>query len=424
MEGDASLSRLRGRGSELSNDRCRDAHPHDREAILLYGTYYAVVMGYEVSVVKCDTYHDEHVRNAIEASLRPLVGLESVVNKGDRVLVKPNLLSARPPDRAATTHPAIVKAIVQLVQECGVNPVIGDSPTGGSSSGSYRALLNKTGMQEVIDATGCELVRFDEEKVRVSSPAAHVFKKFTLARAVTTADVIIGLPKLKTHSLTYYTGAVKLFFGCIPGMYKTEYHLHTADDLDLFADLLLDVCETCRPAINIMDAIVGMEGAGPSNGNPRHIGLIAASKSYTALDYVATKIIGFDPMSVPTVKRAHERNIGPKELHEISVFGEKVAPLIIRGFEKPATAPLSGVPPTIINYVKRLIGVKPRIDTESCRKCGQCAEACPPEAISFLRKNAPRIDYDRCIRCYCCQEVCPEGAVTLSTPLIRKLLRR
>ncbi|MGZ4904156.1 MAG: DUF362 domain-containing protein [Halobacteriota archaeon] len=381
-------------------------------------------MGYEVSVVKCDTYHDEHVRKAVEASLVPLGGLESVVNKGDRVLIKLNLLSARSPDRAVTTHPAIVKAVVQLVQDCGINPMIGDSPAGGSSSGSYKALLNKTGIQEVIDATGCELVRFDEEKVEVSSATAKVFKKFTLARAVTTADVIIGLPKLKTHSLTYYTGAVKLFFGCIPGMYKTEYHLHTAEDLDLFADLLLDVCETCRPAINVMDAIVGMEGAGPSNGTPRQIGLVAASKSSTALDYVAAKIVGFDPMNVPTIKRAYERNTGPKELHEITVFGEDVESLILRDFEKTVTAPLSRVPSSVINYAKRVIGIKPRVDTERCRKCGQCAEACPPQAISFLRSKAPRIDYDRCIRCYCCQEVCPEGAVALSTPLIRRLLRR
>ncbi|MGZ4912384.1 MAG: DUF362 domain-containing protein [Halobacteriota archaeon] len=381
-------------------------------------------MGYEVSVVKCGTYDDELVREAIEASLVPLGGLETVVSKGDRVLIKPNLLSARSPDRAVTTHPAIVKAVVELVQDCGVNPLVGDSPGGGSTSGSYRALLSRTGLQEVADVTGCELVRFDEEKVEVSSATAQVFKKFTLASAVTAADVIIGLPKLKTHSLTYYTGAVKLLFGCIPGMYKTEYHLHTAEDPYLFADFLLDLCETCRPAISIMDAIVGMEGSGPSNGSPRQIGLVAASKSSTALDYVAAKIVGFDPMNVPTIKRAYERNLGPKSLDEITVHGEKVDPLILHDFKKTVTTPFARVPPTILNKTKWLIGIRPRIDVERCRKCGQCAEACPPQAISFLKNHGPRVDYDRCIRCYCCQEMCPEGAVALSTPLIRRLIKR
>jgi Pyruvate/2-oxoacid:ferredoxin oxidoreductase delta subunit len=207
-------------------------------------------------------------------------------------------------------------------------------------------------------------------------------------------------------------------------MYKTEYHLHTAENLDLFADLLLDLCETCRPTINVMDAVVGMEGAGPSNGTPRHIGLVAASKSYTALDYVAATIVGFAPLNVPTIKRAHERNIGPKDLREITVFGEQVAPLIMSDFEKTITAPGSLVPYKVMNRLRRFIGLRPRIDPERCRNCGQCAEACPPEAMSFLKTHGPRIDYDRCIRCYCCQEMCPEGAITVSTPLMRRLLRR
>jgi uncharacterized protein (DUF362 family)/NAD-dependent dihydropyrimidine dehydrogenase PreA subunit len=317
-----------------------------------------------------------------------------------------------------------VKAAVELVQELGATPVVGDSPGGGSTAASYKALLEKTGIQEVVDDTGCQLVRFDEAKLEVASQKAKTFKKLTLAKAVTEADVIIGLPKLKTHNLTYYTGAVKLLYGYIPGMFKTEYHLHTARDINTFADLLLDLHEMYPPAITVMDAIVGMEGAGPSNGNPRKIGLVLASKSCTALDYVGVTIAGFDPMSVPTVRLAQERGAGPARLEDIRIFGEQVQPLVMEDFEKTLTTSLSRAPPFLINGLKRFIAAKPVVDASNCKRCGECFKACPPKAIEFTKARGPGINYSKCIRCYCCQELCPEGAITVSTPLVRRLLKR
>jgi uncharacterized protein (DUF362 family)/NAD-dependent dihydropyrimidine dehydrogenase PreA subunit len=381
-------------------------------------------MSYQVSIEKCGSYDDHKVRKAVEACLAPLGGLESVVSDGDRVLVKLNLLSAKLPDAAVTTHPAIVKATVELVQELGATPVLGDSPGGGSTAASYKSLLEKTGIQDVVDNTGCELVRFDETKQEVASVKAKTFKKLTLAKAVTEADVIIGLSKLKTHNLTYFTGAVKLLYGYIPGLFKTEYHLHTAKDTNLFADLLLDIHEIYPPALTLMDAIVGMEGAGPSNGKPRKIGLVLSSKSCTALDFVAVTIAGFDPMSVPTVRLAQERGVGPARLEDVRIDEERVQPLIMEDFEKTLTASLSKAPPFLINTLKRFIAVKPIIDVSNCKRCGECYRACPPNAIAFKKAQKPNIDYSKCIRCYCCQELCPEGAITVSAPLIRRLLKR
>lgn len=381
-------------------------------------------MSYQVSIEKCGSYNDQEVRKAVEACLAPLGGLESVVSGGDRVLVKLNLLSAKSPEAAVTTHPAIVKATVELVQELGAIPVLGDSPGGGSTAASYKALLEKTGIQAVIDKTGCEIVRFDEAKREVAPAKAKTFKKLTLAKAVTEADVIIRLPKLKTHTLTYYTGAVKLLYGYIPGLFKTEYHLHTANDINLFADLLLDIHETYPPALTLMDAIVGMEGAGPSNGKPRKIGLVLSSKSCTALDYVAVTIAGFDPMSVPTVRLAQERRVGPARLEDVRIYGERVQPLVVEDFEKTLTALLSRAPPFLINTLKRFIAAKPVIDVSNCKHCGECFRACPPNAIAFKKARVPDIDYSTCIRCYCCQELCPEGAITVSVPLLRRLLKR
>jgi uncharacterized protein (DUF362 family)/NAD-dependent dihydropyrimidine dehydrogenase PreA subunit len=381
-------------------------------------------MSYQVSIEKCGSYDDHEVRKAVEACLAPLGGLESVVADGDHVLVKLNLLSSKLPEAAVTTHPTIVKATVELVQELGATPVLGDSPGGGSTAASYKALLEKTGIQDVVDDTGCEIVRFDEAKRDVASVKAKTFKKLTLAKAVTEADVIIGLPKLKTHTLTYYTGAVKLLYGYIPGLFKTDYHLHTANDINLFADLLLDIHETYPPALTLMDAVVGMEGAGPSNGKPRKIGLVLSSKSCTALDYVAVTIAGFNPMTVPTVRLAQERGVGPARLEDVRICGERVQPLVIENFEKTLTASLSRAPPFLINTLKRFIAAKPVIGVSNCKRCGECYRACPPNAIVLKKARIPDIDYSKCIRCYCCQELCPEGAITVSAPLIRRLLRR
>ncbi len=383
-----------------------------------------LIMTYAVSIVKCDTYDEERVRNAVESSLTPLGGLKNAVKEGDRVLIKLNLIASKPPEAAATTHPGIVKALVTMVQDLGITPLVGDSPGGGSSVASYKSLLEKTGIKRVIDETGCQSVRFDEATAEVFSDKALKFKKLTIAKAIADADVIIALPKLKTHNLTYYTGAIKLLYGYMPGMYKPEYHLHTAGNVNLFCDLLLDLHETYPPTLNVMDAIVGMEGAGPTNGTPRNIGLVIASKSSTALDYVAATIAGFDRLKVPTIKLAHERGIGPGSLRDIAVHGEEVEPLIISDFKKPNTMKRAGVPPFLASRLKSIIAVKPSIDTTRCKKCGECAKACPPKAIKFTKFSVPRIDHRACIRCYCCQELCPEGAIDVSMPLVRQILKR
>lgn len=265
---------------------------------------------------------------------------------------------------------------------------------------------------------------FDEVTVEVFSDKALKFKKLTLAKAVTDVDVIIGLPKLKTHGLTYYTGAIKFLYGYMPGMFKTEYHLHTAGNVNLFYELLLDLHEACTPAINIMDTIVDMEGPGPSNGNPRNIRLVMACKSSTALDYVAVTIAGFDPMQVSTVKLAHERGIGPESLTDVTVYGEEVKPLILEDFKMPKIMMRFCVPVFLANRLKSVIAVRPRIDNARCKKRGECAKGCPPKAMKFTKGSVPSIDYRTCIRCYCCQELCPEGAIDVSMPLVQRILKR
>jgi uncharacterized protein (DUF362 family)/NAD-dependent dihydropyrimidine dehydrogenase PreA subunit len=289
---------------------------------------------------------------------------------------------------------------------------------------SYERLLRRTGMQGVAEATGCELVSFDDATVEVQAPQAKSFRRFTVAKAVTGADRIIVLPKLKTHQLTYYTGAVKVLYGYIPGLRKAEYHLHTGTDAGTFSDLLLDLHSALPPALAVMDAVVGMEGQGPSNGNPREIGLVLASGSCTALDYVACSLVGFDPASIPTVRKAWERGIGPKGLADVEILGARIEDVRVSDFEKPGTMRIARLPPFVLQAAQHLLAARPKIRSRRCVSCGRCAEGCPPGAIRWAKGQIPSIRYRHCIRCYCCQELCPEGAVEVAYPWIRRVMGR
>jgi uncharacterized protein (DUF362 family)/NAD-dependent dihydropyrimidine dehydrogenase PreA subunit len=377
---------------------------------------------YQVTITRCRTYDLKEVRAAVVASLEPLGGIEKFVGMGQRVLVKPNLLSSRAPEAAVTTHPAVVQAVVEQVQKAGGVAIIGDSPGGRNVGSSYERLLNRTGMMGVVEATGCEWVSFDDSVIDVQAPNAKSFKRFTVGKAVTDVDRVIVLPKLKTHQLTYYTGAVKIVYGYIPGLLKAEYHLHTGTDAETFSDLLLDLHGALPPTLAIMDAVVGMEGQGPSNGNPRDIGLILASENCHALDLVACSIIGFDPMAVPTVRKAGERGVGPRNLGEVLISGEPIADVRVKDFAKPRTMLLARVPPSLVHAIGYLFGSRPEIYPGRCISCGKCAEGCPPKAIKFIKGHLPVIRYRHCIRCYCCQELCPQGAVEVAYPWIRRVL--
>ena len=375
-----------------------------------------------VSIARCRTYDPDVVRPAVAAALEPLGGMGKFVGKGQRVLVKPNLLSSRPPEAAVTTHPSVVQAVVEEVRRAGAEPVLGDSPGGRNTGQSYERLLRRTGMAGVAEATGCELVSFDDTTVEVQAPGAKSFRRFTVGKAVTDADRVIVLPKLKTHQLTYYTGAVKVLYGYIPGLRKAEYHLHTGTDAETFSDLLLDLHSALPPTLAIMDAVVGMEGRGPSNGNPREIGLVLASDSCPALDLVACSIVGLDPAAIPTVRKAGERGIGPKDLAEVEVLGERIEEVRVPDFEKPGTMRIAKLPPFLLHAAQSLLAARPEIYPGRCIMCGKCAEGCPPGAIRWAKGQVPSIRYRHCIRCYCCQELCPQGAIEVAYPWFRRVM--
>lgn len=365
-------------------------------------------MGARVSIAQCSDYAYPQVLTRVRDALRPLGGMEAFVGRGDRVLLKPNLLLAKHPDRCVTTHPAVVKAVAQLVQEAGGIPAIGDSP----AVGSLRRVATEAGVREVADELGCPLVEFKEATL-VKAGEGYTFRRFELAKAVLEADVVINLPKVKTHSMMLLTLGVKNTFGCIPGMRKAHWHLKAGIDHSYFAGMLAELCQIVKPALTIADGIMAMEGEGPGNGDPRPLGLILAGGNPFALDTIICQIIGVPPEQVPTIQAARQRGFAETNPKHIEILGQRIEDVRVAPFRLPARFDVQwNLPGFVKRPLKNIFIPKPIVKGDLCKVCGACAEVCPPQAISLSDKEV-LIDYRKCIRCYCCQEVCPEGAVRL-----------
>lgn len=370
-----------------------------------------------IAITKCTTYAYPQVLDGVRKVLKPLGGIKAFVKRGDKVLLKPNLLSGKHPDRSVTTHPAMVKAVAQLVQEAGGIPTIGDSP----GVGSLRRVAAQAGIAEVANELDCPLVEF-KDVAEITTDAAYTFRRFELAKAVLEVDVLINLPKVKTHMQTLLTFGVKNTFGCIPGMRKAQWHLKAGTDHAYFAGMLAELSQIIKPALTIVDGIIGMEGDGPSNGEPRPLGLILAGANPHALDTTICQIIGVPPEKLLTLQAAHERGFEGTNPKHIEVLGEQLKDIGITPFRLPARFDVQwNLPAFLKRPLKNIFTPKPIINRDLCKVCGACAEVCPPKAISLSKKKV-EIDYHQCIRCYCCQEVCPEGAVRLQEGLVQRLV--
>lgn len=365
----------------------------------------------EVSVTKCGDYGE--VKKCLKKVLEPLGGLKAFVSKGDKILLKPNLLTDSKPEKAVTTHPALVRAVCEQLVELGCEVWVGDS-SGGYGGVTGRALKN-SGVKKVCDDLNVRLINFDDcEKQKIASES-RLLRNLKVAKPVLEADAIISLPKLKTHLLTTYTGGVKNSLGCLVGGDKPALH-RRAPDAHTFSKALLDVYEALTPKLVIMDAVTGMEGDGPQNGDKKTVGLLLASPNGVALDMVACKTIGFPPMSVPTNEQGVKRGISPP-LKEVKVTGWHDSMRV--QFEGPGTW-LKGSVLKIFGKLLRKTRPQPRV-TNECVLCKRCIESCPEEAITERGGKAVILE-DKCIKCYCCHELCPANAIKLEKSLFRRFL--
>jgi len=370
----------------------------------------------DVAIIRCVDYDRDRIYAAVKQSVDLLGGIRMFVKPGDRVLIKPNLLKASPPAAAVTTHPEIVRAVIRLVREAGGEAFVGDSP----GMGELRKVCERAGLMEVITLEGATLVELDEATEIANKGSFH---RFEIARRALEADVIINLPKLKTHGMTTLTGAVKNLFGCIPGRRKVQWHFNTGVNHDAFARMLVELCALLKPRLTIMDAVIGMEGNGPGSGDPREIGLIIAGCDPVAVDAVAAQIVGVPFEQLPVLKAAAAAGIGQTRIEDIAIRGERLANVLVKDFRLPPQEHTEWpIPEGLRRFLKDALTKRPVIDHQKCIQCGICQGHCPQGAIETKGKQL-EIRYRDCIRCFCCQEFCPQGAITVGRGWALKIFR-
>jgi uncharacterized protein (DUF362 family)/Pyruvate/2-oxoacid:ferredoxin oxidoreductase delta subunit len=376
-----------------------------------------------VTIIRCDTYADDQVLTAIQKGVDMLGGISVFAKPGERIVIKPNILIGTDPDKGVTTHPAVFRAVGKLLKDTGANVLYGDSPSFGKSEPNLR----KSGIKEVGDELGFIVADFDSGRP-VSHKDALLVKKFVVANGVLDSDGLVSLPKLKTHGLVRFTGAVKNQFGCVPGLLKSQYHVKLPDPYD-FATMLVDLNTLIKPRLYIMDGIVAMEGNGPRSGKLKRLNVLLLSSDPIALDATACRIAYIDPEIVPTSKPGEKAGLGTYHVENIELIGEALESFIDTSFEINRTPPMSGSGGRFRVFLKNRITQRPVIDKAKCTCCGTCITLCPvqPKAVDWHKgdeSRPPRYNYNRCIRCYCCQETCPEGAIYLSSPLLGRIYSR
>ncbi len=325
---------------------------------------------------------------------------------GRSVLVKPNLLRASAPEAGIVTHPAVLEAVIQELERR--NPariVVGDNP-GLHSYGANEAAFAETGLGK---AAGPYYRNIGTEGVNLPLKTSGFEGMVSVSRAVIDADVVISLPKFKTHGLTVLTGAIKNSYGILPGAQKARLHL-AAGTPERFHETIVDVFKLRIPDFFIMDAIVGMEGNGPASPDLRPVGCLLAADNAVAMDAVVARMMGLDPARLRFLQRAAADGLGRFEAGKIRIIGEMP---VLADFHLPS---LGGEAIAGNAAVQEMIGsrvrLRPTADARRCTGCGTCVDQCPASALALV-DGLPQVDADLCITCFCCQELCPEQAMTL-----------
>jgi uncharacterized protein (DUF362 family)/Pyruvate/2-oxoacid:ferredoxin oxidoreductase delta subunit len=372
-----------------------------------------------VSILQCDGYAYEGVVKAVRGAVDLLGGMDRFVKPGQRVLLKPNFLIASTVEKGVTTHPMMAKAVLELVREAGGIPSLGDSPAFGTA----QRVAAKCGISSVTEDMNCPIVDF-RETVEVQTPDGFTFRKFDLARDVRDADLVINLPKIKTHGQMLLTLGVKNMFGCIPGTRKMGWHLKAGIDRVYFGRMLLELYATIKPGLTIMDGIMAMEGNGPSGGQMRPLNMVMAGTDCVSIDSTVTHLLGLPRERLWTTRVAVETGLGKADPEDIEVLGVPLETLKVEGFRLPEASDVAwGLPGFLQGLLKDAVLPKPIIDRGRCQECLHCVQVCPPKAMEEGDKGI-LTDGAKCIRCFCCQEVCPEGAIDIRAGFLSRMLGR
>ena len=372
-------------------------------------------MPHQVALIAQADYEPESLSDSISRSI-DLAGFDLAAVRGRRVLLKPNMLGAYPPHMGVTTHPAFVEATARIFKEAGAKVAVGDSPNGVHP---ISQAWEVSGIREACLRAGVPEVQFE-------ASGGSERGGLMISNAALQADILVNLPKFKTHSLTVLTLAVKNLFGCINGMQKSGHHRRHPDRYS-FAELLVRVADILRPALTIMDGVVAMEGNGPSAGKLINLGVIAAGTDAHVLDAACANLVGLDPLELETLAIASRKGLyNPSD--SIDIVGDPLEQLRPRRFALPVTYTRGmldwRISRLVMNRIWSGTSAQPVISPKRCRLCGLCVEACPVDAIAQADpERPPRIEPRRCVQCFCCHEVCPHKAIDLKQSLAVRIDR-
>ncbi|HEY3274143.1 MAG TPA: DUF362 domain-containing protein [Methanocella sp.] len=383
-----------------------------------------------VSLAKCEDYGREKVGPAVRQAIDQIGGIGAFVYPGQKVFLKFNLLQGSAPEKCVTTHPEVVYAVAKLLKEHDCEVLLGDSPGSGSlyTESTLRKAYVASGYDKVADDLDVRL-NYDTGFREVPAPESRTMKRFPVINPALDYDAVVVVSKAKTHTLTYMTGAAKNIFGVIPGIEKPAYHARLPDSAD-FGRMILDLNDVVKPKLQVMDAIIGMEGDGPHTGTPRKIGAVLASGDYSAIDVATCRLMSIDPLRVGTIKAAVERGYLQQDLSNVSLVGDSPDSLIVKDFKGPSTYTGHNHDSIrtggLLGFVSSLANEstpRPVIHADRCVSCMKCVRSCPMKTIALVNKK-PKISYKKCIKCYCCHEMCDSHAISLERSLTGKVLAR
>ncbi len=362
----------------------------------------------KVSAVTCGSYDlpllEEAVRNAVELA----GGWPEKIKPGAKVLVKPNLLSAKTPDQCVTTHPEFVRAVIRELRKKGVEKItIADSPAGVYP---WKELWEKTGMRKVADEENVELLPVENFE-RVEVPG-HGY--IPLLKELKSFDVFISLPKLKTHILTKITVAVKNSYGLVIGEAKSAFHA-TAPSPRKMSDFIAAVYGKIKPDFVIVDGVEAMQGDGPANGRPFKSGIIMAGYDAVAVDSCACTAYGYKPEDIPLLMKVTALGYGISNRNDIDLVGNAAEKLGKLKIPRSKSDILYRFPESMFHLLTLILTYRPFIVKDTCIKCGKCFKACSQKAI-LSEGGGFRVNPKKCILCMCCLEACPVKAVELRSP--------
>ncbi len=378
----------------------------------------------EVVARRCKNYNKEKIKQILY-EIFSSQKFSNRLNNLDSVLLKPNLLGPYSPEKGITTHPEFISALIEILHDYNIKVSLLDSP-GGTIR--YKEVLQKCGILdltqrynfEILDPTNSGICKFSRNTDSLGKIEYIISKPFVECQA------IINLPKLKTHTLTLFTGAIKNCYGVVPGLAKSNYH-RIAPNPTEFAKIVVDIYKIVKDKIvfNLMDGIVGMDGDGPSSGDTKNFGVILGSYNAVALDFCASRMMGYNPKKIPTIKFAADQ--AQISFDDIKLIGDFSKNFILKNVSirksKITNLILGGLSTPFKSVFQKLFWAYPNYNPEKCTRCGICVKSCPTSALKISKESPiPQLSREKCILCLCCIEMCPENAAYLEKSFIAKYL--